>query len=369
MNQKVRLFGTSRGWFNINIWLILSSLCCLILFNSCASRSVRNNSKKPLSKPVAIENKDYRHLNRADQKTSEQNSEEMNIDKLDQYVKLIEDKNKNIDFTDSFKPSDFSEQTDESSEARMPTLMEQIKGLSEEQTATNQKVEKMQNDINDIKSKLSQIQQTIDGNKQDNPIKGKPTTTQPTKPRTTTSNIILSNEELENDKKVVKNSSENALAENKSFTIAPASSPKAPEKPIEPESNKQEIQLDTGDDSPEIIYRDAISSFERKDYNSVANKMRTAILNSKDPIFISKCNYWIGEAHYHLQNYSSAIEFYGKTLNVRTSPYRDKAQIMIAESLLRSGNAEKAKGYYQALINEFPNSEYLPKARKMLQQL
>jgi TolA-binding protein len=42
---------------------------------------------------------------------------------------------------------------------------------------------------------------------------------------------------------------------------------------------------------------------------------------------------------------------------------------MIAESYLRIGRVEEAKKSYAKFVDEYPNSNQIPRAKKMLQQL
>ncbi len=358
-------------FFIIKNWLIFSSIACMILVSSCSPRSVRYNNQKPVSKTVSQENKDYRHLKRNEIKPDDKksNNNKDNTNKIDEFANLIEQKNKTIDFSESYQPKDFQEHSQEESETSVPSLSQQLKKLSEEQATTRTKVDKLGTDVEEIKTSLSQIRRYLDESKTTTPTKGKPTkSTNTSKTQSSNSSIILPDEQVENEKKIVNNSSENALKGGGNFTIAPVAA-KTPEKPVVEEVKLPDKVEDLNGNTSESIYQTAITDFERKDYSSAVANMKAAIDTSKDNVFISKCNYWLGEAYYMLQNFSVAIEFYRKTLKEKKSPYRDKAQMMIAESLLRLGNAEKARIYYQTLINENPNSEYIPKARKMLQQL
>jgi len=70
-----------------------------------------------------------------------------------------------------------------------------------------------------------------------------------------------------------------------------------------------------------------------------------------------------------MSDYDKSIEFMNKVLNSQDSQYLDGARIRKAEANLKSGKIIEAKADYQALIRNHPSSNYVPKARKMLQQL
>ncbi len=374
MNKSITAYRKRTGISISFNWLILAALICLILFNSCMPRSVRNRNERIITKPSEAENTDYSHLESIQEKN--ENADESEIL---QFADLLEKNDKNSIFKDSLTPEDFSENMPlkDDNTVRMPTLNEQIKELDQKQTATDEKVDNLQKDVDEIKNTLYEIKHTLDDFKQDNPVKGKSRKdTKPVKKSSTNQNIILPDEAVQKDSRSVSNKSENAASKENSFTIKNPVVQK-PETDIEilKQVQNENNQASDAPEYSETLYREAVQSFEKKDYNGTIQKLMTALNTlskentAKDVIFISNCNYWIGEAHYHSQNFSKAAEYYKKTIGIKNSPYADNAQIMMAESLLRLGNAEQARTYYQTLINEHPDSEFLPKARKMLQQL
>jgi len=84
---------------------------------------------------------------------------------------------------------------------------------------------------------------------------------------------------------------------------------------------------------------------------------------------VSKCNYWLGESHFGLGQYDDAIAYFQKVISSKNADKKADAFIMIAESNIRSGKVNEAKKVFTTFINNYPNSQYIPRAKKMLQQL
>lgn len=80
-------------------------------------------------------------------------------------------------------------------------------------------------------------------------------------------------------------------------------------------------------------------------------------------------DYWIGEVYYLTKDYENALSYFRKASGISNSPKRDKAILMIAECLSRLGKINEAKKAYQKFIQDYPFSEYISRAKKMIQQL
>ncbi len=119
--------------------------------------------------------------------------------------------------------------------------------------------------------------------------------------------------------------------------------------------------------SPEL--KDALKYFTRKNYHKAINRLIEIVNIEQDPVAKSDCNYWLGESHFGLKQFDKAIIFFIKVVDNVETPKRDDAQIMIAESYVRSGKIDLAKEAFTKLVTIFTKSEYNPRARKMLQQL
>jgi len=84
---------------------------------------------------------------------------------------------------------------------------------------------------------------------------------------------------------------------------------------------------------------------------------------------LSEIDYYLGEIAYNLGNYNEAIKNFSNVILNNDSKFVASSHLKIAESNMRLGRIEEAKENYQKIVINYPNSEYIKIARKMLQQL
>jgi len=114
---------------------------------------------------------------------------------------------------------------------------------------------------------------------------------------------------------------------------------------------------------------EAIENAKGKNFHKAIIKL--LILENKKLDKISKSNvkFWLGESHYGLKQYKKAIKYFLAVLQSGNNEIQDDSKLKIANAFIKSGKPEDAKAYYKKILTEHPNSEYVPKAMKMLQQL
>ena len=79
--------------------------------------------------------------------------------------------------------------------------------------------------------------------------------------------------------------------------------------------------------------------------------------------------YWIGESYFSIADYSSAISAFKKVLDFHGSSKADHAQYKIALAYLKMGQQGTAKEALSGLIEQYPGSEYIARAKRYLKQL
>lgn len=329
-SNKINNFST------IIINLIILAIL-LLLFSSCtAPRSIGNYKKlartksesnlyKEETKPLAIENK------------IEVNKKDFTFIPSDEEIE-----NSNA-LQNSFK--------------RLPTLREQMNTISEEQIRLNSEVEKINNDLNEIKKVLQLMSEDLSHLKNGN----QPFAAKGPQVNNSQELVILSDEDD------AKNNTKNNYSK---VPIKRSESKQAPRIVKKPEP-KQQQKFDIVQNQPNSneLIETAINDLNNKDYNSSIQKLKSILEKERNQQIISEANYYLGENYFRLQNYQLALNYYRKVSESNNSTRRDIAQAMVAESLIRLGEVNEAKIAYQELINKYPQSEFIPKARKMLQQL
>lgn len=137
----------------------------------------------------------------------------------------------------------------------------------------------------------------------------------------------------------------------------PATSPAAATQPGQPEQ------------PPINAYREAMNLIAKKKYTEAVPLLQQTLQSEKSAETQSSCYYWLGESFYGLGKYDDAIKHFQKVSVLKSSTKLDDAQIMIAESYYRKGDIAEAKTAFRRLIDVFPKSEYVARAKKMLQEL
>jgi len=338
-----------------SICLILSTILLLMLFTSCGSvRSLKNGNSTSKS----------------------------------QYENAGENES---DLTSN------DENSNNHSTKRLPTLKEQIKNIQSEQETINAKVTVLQSDVDDIKNTLNEIKGALnnlpnDGKKEivsglkvkkdniilpDSDVQVVPPVKENKKPKANSSKwkplpkngVIFSDE---NSNEVTEPTPAKPIAKNIQKRV-PIQRNIQKEKPktivTQPVIKEKEpdIQINNIKENSTIII--VQQDLEKKNYQEALQKLNSIIEKESHPEIIHKCNYLLGESNFGLKQYDKAIFYYNKVLKSKYSENKDNAQIMIAESHIRSGQVEEAKKAYQAFVQKYPTSELMPKARKMLQQL
>lgn len=83
----------------------------------------------------------------------------------------------------------------------------------------------------------------------------------------------------------------------------------------------------------------------------------------------SNCHYWIGEGYYGMNQYEEAIGHFEQVFNFPRSAKKDDAQLMIANCYARRGDKARAKQEYQKLIDQYPSSPYVQRAKDQLAKM
>lgn len=114
---------------------------------------------------------------------------------------------------------------------------------------------------------------------------------------------------------------------------------------------------------------EVVSLVKDKRYDDAINLAEKYLSEESDFSIISTLYYWKGEALFYKREFSKALENFQRVLAFYKSPKRIEAQIMIAECYTKQGKLKEAKREYQKFIEEYPFSEFAPRAKRMIQQL
>jgi tetratricopeptide (TPR) repeat protein len=269
--------------------------------------------------------------------------------------------------------------------SRIPSLREQMQNLAKTQDTMKDDLSRVKSDIQEIKNLISDLRGTVDdyipaGTKLPftGSVKEKQNIENETPKQSYSSKLLA--DEKSNDVRPVKKPSYNerqnitkkAISETFLASDEKASKKETPPKPKIVEKDKQIAKPV----KPEIIavndnsrLNEGKEQFANRRYSEAIETLKNALLAETSKKQESEINFLIGESYYFMGDYVQSIDFMNKVLSSQESQYLDGARIRKAEANLKSGKIIEAKADYQALIRNHPSSNYVPKARKMLQQL
>jgi TolA-binding protein len=264
---------------------------------------------------------------------------------------------------------------------KIASLREQMKIYTEEQSVIKNKITNIETDISDIKTTLTEIKENINPNKnlqtaiagdynQDNIALEAISKSDIKKPLTilsdeaTYSKISKKKENptpsIEKKKKLIPKSIkiENIDANEKA---------KLTKNNVIKANEQAELNSKKIDQKSDIEL--ALSLMKQKKYETAIVEFNRIALGSKSNQVITSCNYWIGESYFSQNQFDKAAQSFQRVLRSTANFRKDNAQMLLAECYTKIGKTDNAKLACQSLIDNYPKSIYVPKAKKMLQTL
>ncbi|MFZ4620786.1 MAG: tetratricopeptide repeat protein [Bacteroidota bacterium] len=167
------------------------------------------------------------------------------------------------------------------------------------------------------------------------------------------------NSTLQQTNKDLANKISDLEAANAALTRAPkrTESAKVDHRPAAPgRSSSEEVKA----------YEGAINLAKNRNYRDAISELQTLLNTGIKEDYADNCQYWIGESNFHLKEYSKAIEHLEQVQKYNFSEKKDDAQLMIAQCYERLGDKDKARAGYQKLVDLYPTSEYVKRAKAKL---
>ena len=123
----------------------------------------------------------------------------------------------------------------------------------------------------------------------------------------------------------------------------------------------------TGDFS--YNYEEALRAFYARDYSHSASLFGKLLTSFPTHALASNCQYWIGENMFGLRDYQQAASAFQAVYNFDNTTKKDDATLMLGRCYYALNDKSSAKEYFQAVIDKYPSSEYIEKARRWLRRL
>lgn len=116
-------------------------------------------------------------------------------------------------------------------------------------------------------------------------------------------------------------------------------------------------------------YEEALRSYYSRSFDVAINIFQQLKDNYPNHRLASNAQYWIGESQFGMGNYSAAAQAFQAVFNYPESFKKDDATIMLGRCYYQMKDMETARTYFQELINNYPDSEYVPKAQMWLNRI
>ncbi len=119
----------------------------------------------------------------------------------------------------------------------------------------------------------------------------------------------------------------------------------------------------------EADYNRALQLFRQGEYDRAAQLFNTLAQSDRSHDLADNAQYWLGECYYAKEEYQNAIAEFEKVFAFPNSNKADAAQLKIGMCWMQLGKYPEAKEQFIRLLSSYPSSEYVPRARALLEKL
>jgi len=122
----------------------------------------------------------------------------------------------------------------------------------------------------------------------------------------------------------------------------------------------------TSNDSYRKRYLQALTFHQNNQNEESIELFNQLIAEDKNHELADNAQYWIGECYYSLKQYQRAIIEFKKVFSFANTNKSDDAQFKLGLCYAALGDREKAIDEFQRLIDYFPQSEYVERAKQFM---
>ncbi|MDZ7372511.1 MAG: tetratricopeptide repeat protein [candidate division KSB1 bacterium] len=118
-----------------------------------------------------------------------------------------------------------------------------------------------------------------------------------------------------------------------------------------------------------VRYEDALAEYKARNFKAALAIFQELLQTDPNNTLSDNCQYWIGECYYGMEDYNQALVAFEKVFSFPGTNKAADAQLKIGLCYLKLGDRARARQEFQRLIDNYPDSEYVSKARSYLSQL
>ena len=117
------------------------------------------------------------------------------------------------------------------------------------------------------------------------------------------------------------------------------------------------------------MYQGALSHYRNKQYDRALAEFDRLLQGAPMSEWADNAQFWKGECYYGLRKYQQALIEFTKVFAFSNTDKADDAQIKIARCHIALEERDRALAALRKLLDEYPDSEYVPTAREQIKQL
>lgn len=282
----------------------------------------------------------------------------------EEFAKLMEEATKQS-IASSTTTTEIKTETADISNLLLP-LNKQIENLSKNQTEIKGSISIINRDVSNMKSDIAEIKDALKKLANKKNIASTGSEDDDVVDRKKDKFVMKSDEAVKEEKKDKTNNKSNIKPKKENKVVETPKKDLAKETPKE-ENNNQSVG--NVSDLNKLSFELTENYLKNKDYSKAISKLKEIESGLTTALEKSTQNYYLGESYFGLQQYQKAIDYFIKVLESPEFNKKEDAKVMIAESQIRNGQTDNARETFKQLIAEYPKSEHIPRARKMLQKL
>ncbi|HOQ48871.1 MAG TPA: tetratricopeptide repeat protein [Candidatus Kapabacteria bacterium] len=269
----------------------------------------------------------------------------------------------------------------------LPSLEEQLAALGNEQVVMKNQIANLQKDVEELRYTLNEIRGSLEQSnvvEKRSVVAGIPAnreTTEKAPQSSSDASILLSDEEegksyIQRTQKVANTSARKASTTKHTSSsgnqTVRKNSVSIKQNNIATQGEKQQSR--TSDESPQpanekVEMTQSLALISQRQYDKAIEELEKVANSTKNEAVRNEAKFLLAESHSQLGNYEQAAEIYSELLKKGSGEKTAEIAIKLADCKIKLGRITEAKNTYREIIEKYPRSEYVPKARKMLQQM
>ena len=114
------------------------------------------------------------------------------------------------------------------------------------------------------------------------------------------------------------------------------------------------------------IYVESLAFYQNAEWEKSLEGFQYLLDSGNISIFLDNCQYWLGEIYFKMKKYHNSIDEFNKVFLYIDSNKKDDSLYRLASCYMLLEDELKANEALVNLIDNYPNSEYVKKAKKLL---